>query len=540
MTKQLKRLTVLFVLLGLVFFMACEKDQPSDIEVTNEKVNKLEVNWYRTSSKEVYTGSNNLRDHIFRNLKENTRVISRTDSELYNFSIDEERVQVLSTDEYTSYTFIVEREEKNPYLVENYVFTEYEDGSYLQMLMAYPAVYTSDGITYDFTNTTGEIIQDEGLLMTSRVDAQCDSFAAEIVEWVEVCVEYNCTAGGNHSPGESCNGDPDEQPYTVCSGAWVVTGCTGGGSTAGNGGTGETETETTGGGPSGGSTGNGSENPFEEVPVVPMAPTVAELIEDCLNKPIINGENTTSIEPGLIDLLGLSKAQLNAMNSHLQNNNCSESAQEEVLYDLQMLFEEAFEENPDDFIDYYFYEAPDDEVTDMVDFLSCFDRTQNAELTIYADQPITDSSFPVSSSLNPGHAFVSLTQGDNTVVFGFYPKQKAKSLSAADGAIGNNQGDEFDASLTLNISADILNDILNYCEEIPSTYNLNFFNCTDYVIAISNFTNHPLPDCWALYPGGGGSSPSVLGQYIKSLPQSDEYDTSTELANAPSQSEDCN
>lgn len=188
-------------------------------------------------------------------------------------------------------------------------------------------------------------------------------------------------------------------------------------------------------------------------------------------------------------------------------------------------------------------EEPETPIIDMVEFLNCIDTSQNATLTIYADQPIANSSLPVSSSGDVGHAFVSITQNGNTVSFGFYPKQKAKSFTAADGAIGNDQNHQYDASVTMNISASTLSNIIDFVNTIPETYNVNLYNCTDYVIDISNFTRLNLPDCYAYYPGAiinGGSSPSVLGQYIKKLPESPNYATNTTTANAPSQSGDCN
>lgn len=71
------------------------------------------------------------------------------------------------------------------------------------------------------------------------------------------------------------------------------------------------------------------------------------------------------------------------------------------------------------------------EITDMEAFLDCIDTTQNATLTIYADQPVAGSTVPVSTSADVGHAFVSIEQNGNTVVFGFYPKQRVKASVAA-------------------------------------------------------------------------------------------------------------
>ncbi len=175
----------------------------------------------------------------------------------------------------------------------------------------------------------------------------------------------------------------------------------------------------------------------------------------------------------------------------------------------------------------------------MSEYLDCIDRNQNATLTFYADQPIADSSLPISSDGNVGHAFVSIEQNGNTVVFGFYPKQRAKAFTFADGAIHNNAGDEFDASMSMNISPSILGNIIDFVVNVPETYNINTYNCTDYVIDISSFTGNELPNCWAFYTGGGGSSPSVLGQHIRDLGESESYTTTTETSNAPLQSGNC-
>ncbi len=185
--------------------------------------------------------------------------------------------------------------------------------------------------------------------------------------------------------------------------------------------------------------------------------------------------------------------------------------------------------------------APDNPIKNMVQFLWCLDIDTPTTLTIYADQPTANSSLPTNSNLDPGHAFVSLTQNGNTVVFGFYPEKKAKAAFLDTGAMGNDQNHEYDASISVNITPEQVLSIIEYAVTPPEIYNINHFNCTDYVIEIGNKTGLNLPNCYTpLYPGGGGSAPSVLGQYIRNLPQSNDYSTSTITNNAPSQSGDCN
>ena len=224
------------------------------------------------------------------------------------------------------------------------MFTQYPDGSFIQMLMSYPVSYTEEGIEFDFENTTAEIINDDALLISGRQQHQCASFAEEIIEWVETCVEYDCYSGQHQGEAEqdSCDGEGSQLPYTVCEGAWVVTGCSSGGSGGSNTNPpddGDPDNTTTGGG--GTSTGGSNNNPDEpEIPVIPVAPTIVELIEKCINTPTLNGTNTTFIEPGLIDRLGLSKGEISDMQNYLEYNNCSEAAQEQVLADIYEIFDE--------------------------------------------------------------------------------------------------------------------------------------------------------------------------------------------------------
>lgn len=256
---------------------------------------------------------------------------------------------------------------------------------------------------------------------------------------------------------------------------------------------------------------------------------------NCLGSYVLTTGNT-SIQAWL-DSPNTNYRDVKMAASVLNNNGCSTESQELVLQAIEALSNEEVES----FQDIVVFVAPDDPIENMVEFLLCIDIDAPASLTIYADQPINDSTFPVDiETRNPGHAFISLSQNENTVVFGFYPKTKAKAALLDQGAIGNNQNDEYDASITTNITPEQLLKIIEYAIVKPAIYNVNHFNCTDYAIKIGNLGGLNLPNCYSpLYPGGGGSAPSILGEYIKSLPESDEYTTETTTNNAPSQSGDC-
>ena len=98
----------------------------------------------------------NLKNHLSKAFKIKVgSSLARILSTLYDFSIDEETVQVISSNDFESYTFIVNRDTINDNLVENYVYTAFNDGSYTQMLVSYPIIEINQGnIVFDMSNAT--------------------------------------------------------------------------------------------------------------------------------------------------------------------------------------------------------------------------------------------------------------------------------------------------------------------------------------------------------------------------------------------------
>lgn len=72
---------------------------------------------------------------------------------------------------------------------------------------------------------------------------------------------------------------------------------------------------------------------------------------------------------------------------------------------------------------------PEIPITDMVKFLSCFNINQSANLTVYAQKMFGGNGV--------GHAFISITQGNNTMTYGFYPKLDFPSNTNGPGIFGN-------------------------------------------------------------------------------------------------------
>lgn len=136
---------------------------------------------------------------------------------------------------------------------------------------------------------------------------------------------------------------------------------------------------------------------------------------------------------------------------------------------------------------------PDIPIADMKKFLNCFNRNQPANLIVYAQK--TASSFP-------GHAFITLAQGSNTMTFGFYPKNGFPSNISGPGVMGDDSEHAYNVATNYgNISSNQLNNIIDMFIAYSSTnYNLATNNCANPVletlniIGVTSTTGMSMPD----------------------------------------------
>src|SRR5262249_51646281 len=145
-----------------------------------------------------------------------------------------------------------------------------------------------------------------------------------------------------------------------------------------------------------------------------------------------------------------------------------------------------------------------------------------ATLTIYADQPMANSSQPVAGG-EVGHAWISITQTVNhrtvTRVFGYYPEGKAAPFAPSDpGVLVDDGGHEYDVGVTTSITATELSQILNFVlNQFPGTYDLNTNNCTNFAIDVFRAAGLVVPENEADWLGGGGLCPGQLGEDLRNL-----------------------
>jgi len=187
---------------------------------------------------------------------------------------------------------------------------------------------------------------------------------------------------------------------------------------------------------------------------------------------------------------------------------------------------------------------PGDKISDIQNYLKCFNLSQGASLTIYVDQPVPNSSKTWTWDGNDpdvGHTFITITQGKYTRSLGFYPDGGVvpKVSPSSTSILKDDSNHSFDVSVQLSISSSQLASIYNDITEANSTYNLNSYNCTDFAFDISSSGGLNLPDTNGSWPGGGGSNPGSLGQDLRSISSTADYTVNKSSGSAPSNTGAC-
>jgi hypothetical protein len=125
---------------------------------------------------------------------------------------------------------------------------------------------------------------------------------------------------------------------------------------------------------------------------------------------------------------------------------------------------------------------PDIPIADIIKFLSCLNTSASANLSVFAERMnILDK--------NVGHAFISISQGNNTMVFGYYPQNGNLKSLTGPGIMGENGGHYYDVSATMGISGVQLQQIINLSQNYQNAdYDLSFNNCSDFATQVLNIT----------------------------------------------------
>ena len=202
----------------------------------------------------------------------------------------------------------------------------------------------------------------------------------------------------------------------------------------------------------------------------------------------------------------------------------------------------AFEEIVSNMI---FIEAHGDPALKITD---CFDMASGSttqSVTLYVDQPKAghDDAWVIKYyGVDPGHTFLSVNQtsGSNKYqrIIGYYPfNDVSPGNNESPGIIQDDNIHTYDVSITIPLSSSEFNALvqaIDYDIDHTVDYDLDLYNCSDWAIyMINGIGSFTLPECNGTWPGGGGTNPGALGQYLRTLTLPSGATKNTDGGSAP-------
>ncbi|OXA99312.1 hypothetical protein B0A75_11745 [Flavobacterium oncorhynchi] len=120
-------------------------------------------------------------------------------------------------------------------------------------------------------------------------------------------------------------------------------------------------------------------------------------------------------------------------------------------------------------------------ISDIKKFLSCLNTAASANLTVYAEKTNL-------AKVNVGHAFISISQGNNVMIYGFYPENGYDKSFSGPGIMGENGEHAYDVSGNIGqITPQQLQKIISLSEKYQNSwYDLDANNCSDFTADVLN------------------------------------------------------
>ena len=439
MKSNIKKSFGMYVLAIAFLLVGCEKD----LTIHEHEESKIE----KADLKNI--------PGIFALFNQQSSLMSRNTSMSILDSIIPENVIILEKEDgLKSYTFALSITE--PHTKMTNLVIEETDGGYSYFTVTYESEYLE---------TWKEQISNN---QQTTVDIQItkndlNSYASRGGNCTEMTADYICPSGmHNGSEYSQCNYHSSEWSYVI---KFKVVPCSEGSGGSGSGGSGSGGS---GSGNSGGGSGNGSGNngggggsgSGSSGTTSPNVPSLHSAFIASLSPSQkawwSKFENIPSKTP-MIAFLSKNNYSNESENfvyeliDYLNLNNNSPEAVQEIKNILDILDDGLLGGQP-------VIVGPDLPITNMAEYLSIFNTSQPATITLYADQPKTGTHYLFNTSdlsARAGHAFISIKQGTKTRTLGFYPQSTAESITpnpftldpndfmSTTGTFGNDQGHSF-------------------------------------------------------------------------------------------------
>jgi|GEM_PF-1165758 len=552
MKNSFKRLLGLIALFTLLFMFSCTEEFDVKNENEHQKNRNFEIKYKSFQQLMKEQKFNSAYTKVGQKIK-TVKLTSKTVmEEMYNFTIDTTVINEYHTNNYTSYNIGIIRDSLSNNYFEN-LFVEIDSSN---VTTARILKYTINPISKLISSVETTPIIYNATSVTGK-----EAPGGEDCQTVSVYLQTQCGCPGHHWPGEGgCNCPSDPSTSTLL---YSFTSCpSGGGGDVFDTGTLPSDpgtsilVTTTGGGSGSGSI------------AVPVVINYEKLRKNNLFKgtffslsertwffsqseetqgAIMNYlESTLEDENGFI-LANVSEYSLEAktfvkqlIDYSFQYNNSPDSIEE--IKNILDILDDGMVDGEEVLV------GPDIPITNMEDYLDCFNTSQGATITIYADQPKNNEHDIWSMSDGVGHAFISIKQGNKVASFGFYPISTIGSaipnnltpdptdFFSTPGVFGNDQGHDYDVSLSVPINSvgltNLINGIVSIANDNPM-YNIASVNCTDVAILFfESQTDVDIPNCESPRPWNG-QTPGTLGEVIRNMPIPSNGTKNTNGGNAP-------
>ena len=164
--------------------------------------------------------------------------------------------------------------------------------------------------------------------------------------------------------------------------------------------------------------------------------------------------------------------------------------------------------------------------------MKCFgnitDPNAKMTVTVYVQEPWPGTSFDIGPN-SVGHVAIGLTKSSGstsiTQTVGFYPNATGYAKLNAPSKIVDNGGDlNYNVSISYTVTASQFSQITNYVANPPATYDLNTFNCTNFVSSACQAGGITIPDAMGVVGLNGATmsldkamTPAHLGGSIEDM-----------------------
>lgn len=166
---------------------------------------------------------------------------------------------------------------------------------------------------------------------------------------------------------------------------------------------------------------------------------------------------------------------------------------------------------------------PERPIDDVKEYLKCFTTSKSAKVTFYVD-PVNGSGIKFSKYEKAGHAFITIEQSAGGSIFkrtlGFYPEEIINPFfkTNSKSVLGDNSDNLYDVKLVVPVTGLQLAGVLNIIKGFNPVYDLQQYNCTNFVLDISDAVGLNIKRTIGSWGIGSGLTPTSLAEDLKIIP----------------------